>query len=316
VHTSQHEEDDGQAASVSRICADQGLALKEVTLVGEGSFARVWCGQAASAAYGLEPGDRVALKVIRERFRGALATQKWTEREIQAMMIPEHGHLVYLFKTLADGSNPVLCMEFCPGGSVHEVIHSSQRRHVPTMAQRIKIGLDIARGMAHLHSHSVVHRDLKPSNVMLLCELDCGARQPHAKVGDFGLARLLDAAGAESGDLTLDVGSPVYRAPELCSSEGTVGHYDFKADVFSFAVLANELLTEERPYAGFPQSGRPRLVLAIISGARPSQARMPGDTLPEFASIIADAWSADPCDRPDFDVTRDLLEDCHRASFE
>jgi len=117
--------------------------------------------------------------------------------------------------------------------------------------------------------------------------------------------------------LTLDLGSPVYRAPELCSSEDAAGHYDFKADVFSFAVLANELLTEERPYAGFPQSGYPqRLVLAIVSGIRPSQARMPGDTPPEFASIIVDVWSADPCDRPDFDVTRDLLEDCHRASFE
>jgi len=116
AHKSQHDEDDGRAASVSRICADQGLALEEVALVGAGSFGRVWCGQVASAAHGLELGERVAVKVMRERFRGALATQKWTEREIQAMTIPKHGHLVHLFKTLADGTSPVLCMEYCPGG--------------------------------------------------------------------------------------------------------------------------------------------------------------------------------------------------------
>jgi len=311
---------DKQVVDMKSICADHGLPISSVMLLGCGSFGRVFCGQMTAAVYGLEAGERVAIKMVRERFKCSSATQKWTEREIQTMMIPRHEHLVHLFKAFEDKASPVLCMEYCPGGSLHEAVHGRPRAYVPSALQRLKLALDIARGMAHLHSHSVLHRDLKPSNVLLLERLDSDACCPHAKVSDFGLARFLQDHDNEDGGvksvLTIDVGSPVYMAPELCSIEGEESAermYDLKADVYSYAILCNEMLTEKHPFEDFPKNGRARLALAVVTGKRPSQKEVPDDTPSELLSVIQDGWATDPCDRPDFEAINTTLGNCYEV---
>merc|ERR1719450_1991855 len=102
---------------------------------------------------------------------------------------------------------------------------------------------------------------------------------PHAKVGDFGLSRLMPEED-EGILLTQNVGSAAYMAPEICSGScdehaGT-RMYNLKADVFSYAILLNEILTETSPFKDKGISG-PRIALAIAQGTRPSEAAIPGN---------------------------------------
>ena len=104
-------------------------------------------------------------------------------------------------------------------------------------AQRLEyLQDDVDRALSCAHAAGIVHRDIKPGNILLIA----GGR---IKVTDFGIARL------DSSHLTLDgvaIGTPRYMSPEQCLGI-TV---DQRSDLFSVAVLLQELLTGERPFAG------------------------------------------------------------------
>lgn len=107
---------------------------------------------------------------------------------------------------------------------------------LPPFEERLAKALEIAQGMQYLHEHKpmIIHRDLKPSNIFL--DDAC-----HVRVADFGHARFLTD---EEKAFTGETGTYVYMAPEVIRSEP----YDEKCDVYSFAVILNELLTGEYPY--------------------------------------------------------------------
>jgi len=124
----------------------------------------------------------------------------------------------------------------------------------------------IAEGLTAIHDSGIVHRDLKPANVLLATGAN-GA--PRAMIADFGISRLTEALGGapsvpppgvrasarlpamapqEGQDLTetgVLIGTPKYMAPELV---GDTRAATAAADVFSFGVIAYELLTRESPY--------------------------------------------------------------------
>jgi len=116
---------------------------------------------------------------------------------------------------------------------------------------------------------------------------------PMAKVADFGLARA--ASGADN--TTVGAGTFRWMAPETLESDG---QYNTKVDVFSFAMLAYELVARKLPFEDdFSSSSDPRIVMAICSGARPSLAdvvSMSG----EMIELVKSAWDADPAKRPSF----------------
>jgi len=106
---------------------------------------------------------------------------------------------------------------------------------------------DIVRGMALLHDMDVEHRDLKPSNVLI----DSNFR---ARIGDFGLSKFV----SESSTKTF-TGTLAYMAPELISEwkspapdrkDPDPKKTKFLCDVYSFGILANELVTRKPPYDG------------------------------------------------------------------
>jgi tRNA A-37 threonylcarbamoyl transferase component Bud32 len=104
------------------------------------------------------------------------------------------------------------------------------------------IALQVARGMARAHDAKVVHRDLKPENVMVTSDGD-------AKILDFGIAKRLDAPSLGDGATTQTgavMGTPGYMAPEQLHGLAI----DARADVFSFGVMLQELLTGTTPFSG------------------------------------------------------------------
>ena len=103
-----------------------------------------------------------------------------------------------------------------------------------TWAQRLKIAVDVARGLNYLHFDRVVpHGNLKATNVLL------DTADLHARVADYCLHRLMTEAGIV--EQILDAGSLGYRAPELAASQKPLP--SFKSDVYAFGVILLELLT-------------------------------------------------------------------------
>ncbi|CAJ1956031.1 unnamed protein product [Cylindrotheca closterium] len=101
--------------------------------------------------------------------------------------------------------------------------------------------IHLARGLEHLHQHNVLHRDLKPGNI----GFDASGT---LKIFDFDLARVLPKSDDKDAtfQLTAKVGSPRYMAPEVVGGES----YNLKADVYSFGLLAYQILTGKTPFKG------------------------------------------------------------------
>ncbi|XP_010919440.1 receptor kinase-like protein Xa21 [Elaeis guineensis] len=209
-------------------------------LIGTGSFGSVYKGV-------LRDGMAVAIKVLNLATSGAW---KSFVAECEALRNVRHRNLVKLVtlcSSLDFGNNDfwALVYEFMGNGSLEDWIRG-RRRHEGggglSVIERLSIATDVAGAMDYLHNDceaQVVHCDLKPSNVLLDEEMT-------AKVGDFGLAKLLVQMpeGQVSTTSTNGLkGSIGYIPPEY----GFGGKPSTKGDVYSYGVLLLELLTAKSP---------------------------------------------------------------------
>lgn len=299
---------DSREEQVRQICAQHGFQIRHVELLGSGSFARVWRGKLVHKLDNLPKGQKVAVKMTRERFSNSTSAKRWLEREVQTMMVARHENLVHLYKAFISQNSTFLCMEYCGGGTVHEAAHGDLTFSLSTV-QRVKILADIAEGLVFLHSHQIIHRDLKPSNVLIKSKLTGSDDTPHAKVCDFGLSRIL-AEGAPSHQ-TMDVGSPVYRAPEINSLTNLVCSrtYTVKADVYSYAITVNEVLTGKNPFEEHRASAS-KLMLLVTKDTRPNDEGIPDDTPAALLDIMRRGWQMIPEERPDFAEIAAALQAC------
>ena len=160
------------------------------------------------------------------------------EAEIAARL--QHPNIVTVHDLGVSDGVPYLVQELLQGEDLNAKI---LRRDELSVAVRLDILEQIAQGLAYAHGEGVLHRDVKPSNVRVL---DGG----RVKILDFGIARLID----ERNPLTVQgstLGTAAYLAPEQLSGS----EVEPRSDVFSFGVVAYELLTYRRPFRGatFPE---------------------------------------------------------------
>lgn len=197
-----------------------------VEQIGQGGFGRVY--------RGWDPilKREVAIKVIslsapqaRERFV--------REAEIAANL--RHPHIVTVFDYGEQDGQPYLVQEFLPGWDLEELIHTGVAGDLRT---RVSFLIQAADALRYAHSRGVVHRDVKPGNLRVQAD-------GSLRVMDFGIAKLLDA-GADLTATGMSIGTSGYLAPEQL--EGLP--IDHRADIFSFGVVAYELITGTKPFAG------------------------------------------------------------------
>lgn len=122
--------------------------------------------------------------------------------------------------------------EYLPQGCLRSYLQKFKHKSLP-LQQVIEFGLDIARGMAYIHSRKIVHRDLKPENVLI-------DKDFNLKIADFGIAceeEYCVILGAETGTFR-------WMAPEVLRKKPN-GH---KSDVYSFGLLLWEMLAGAVPY--------------------------------------------------------------------
>ncbi len=252
-----------------------------IARIGEGGFGEVFQGR--------DPDLKraVAIKTCKST-RQDLVDRFLREAEISAKL--QHPNIVIVYDFGFHGDTPYLVQELLPG---HDLDHLIKQRHPLDLATRLGILRQAATALSFAHSQGVIHRDVKPANVRLL---DDG----RVKILDFGIAKLLHAE-VELTQTGMTLGTAGYLPPEQLKG-ATVDH---RADIFSFGVMAYELMTYRRPFEG---TSLPN-VLYLITHEEPEAIteRWPGCP-PQLARCIHTCLAKDPSGRyPGFpDVLKDL----------
>ncbi|EOX91883.1 Concanavalin A-like lectin protein kinase family protein [Theobroma cacao] len=198
----------------------------EVGKLGEGGFGGVYKGLLSDS------NTEVAVKRVS---RGSKQGKKEYISEVKIISRLRHRNLVQLLGWCHEKGELLLVYEFLPNGSLDS--HLFGGKIMLTWTVRHKIALGLASALLYLHEEweqCVVHRDIKCSNVMLDSNFN-------AKLGDFGLARLVDHdLGSQT---TVLAGTMGYLAPECV----TTGKASKESDVYSFGVVALEIACGRKP---------------------------------------------------------------------
>lgn len=182
----------------------------------------------------LRDGRSVAIKKLTAS--GLMKSQDDFEREVKTLGKIQHPNLVKLEGYYWTPSLQLLIYEFVPSGSLYKHLHDADERNSLTWRQRFNIVLGMAKGLSYLHQMGVVHYNLKSTNVLLDGSGD-------AKVGDFGLARLLPTL--DRCILSSKIQSALgYMAPEFACRTVKITE---KCDVYGFGILVLEVITGRRP---------------------------------------------------------------------
>jgi eukaryotic-like serine/threonine-protein kinase len=186
--------------------------------VGRGGFGIVW------EARDRELGRTVALKAIRSRARPEAAGDLLL-REAEAAALCSHPNIVTLHDLGWSEHGPYLVLELLQG----ETLATRVARGPLGVSEALRVGVEVAKGLAHAHARGVIHRDLTPRNVFL-------CQDGQVKILDLGLAHAF-------GHRRLDGGTPGHMAPEQLRGAPE----DERTDVYSLGVLLFEMLTGDVP---------------------------------------------------------------------
>ncbi|MCD7456362.1 Serine/threonine-protein kinase edr1 [Datura stramonium] len=225
-------------------------------------------------------GTEVAVKKFLDQdFSGAALAE--FKREVRIMRRLRHPNVVRFMGAITRPPHLSIITEFLPRGSLYRIIH---RPHSQIDEQRrIKMALDVAKGMDCLHTSNptIVHRDLKSPNLLV-------DKNWNVKVCDFGLSRLKHNTFLSSKSTA---GTPEWMAPEVLRNEPS----NEKCDVYSFGVILWELATLRLPWSGM----NPMQVVGAV-GFQNKRLEIPKELDPIVARIIWECWQTDPSLRPSF----------------
>jgi WD40 repeat protein/serine/threonine protein kinase len=223
----------------------------------------------------------VALKAILPVLAASDAARQRFLREGRAAASIVHDHVVSIYQVGEDRGVPFLAMQLLQGESLEDRLRRDKR--LPA-AEVLRIGREVALGLAAAHEHGLVHRDIKPANIWLEGE------RARVKILDFGLAR----ASAESAQLTrvgAIVGTPAFMSPEQVNGQGV----DERSDLFSLGCVLYLMATGCQPFHA------PDVTSTLLAVAR-GQARPPDEVRPglprALSALILQLMAKDATDRP------------------
>ncbi|KAL8237241.1 hypothetical protein R6Q59_018322 [Mikania micrantha] len=197
--------------------------------IGKGGYGMVYKGQILLD----EKLTTVAVKRLNEQFGQGL---KEFLIEIQLLTGQNHPNLISLLGYCDEGKEKIIVYEYAEHGSLDRYLRRNKRTYVLNWLERLKICVDAARGLNHLHNHigkhqTIIHRDIKSSNILL-------DQNWVAKISDLGLSKLSLSGLNRSSVVSHACGTHGYCEPEYFSS----GVVKKESDVYSFGMVLFEVV--------------------------------------------------------------------------
>ncbi len=212
--------------------------------------------------------------------------------EARSLAALSHANIVTIYDIDEVDGLPFLVMEWVAGTALGQDANGKPCDE----DEFLGIALPVTEALAAAHSRGIVHRDVKPGNVLLTDE-------GRVKLVDFGLAKFCDAHVQLTKTATV-VGTPAYMSPEQASRDD-VGP---ASDVFSFGVLAYEMLTGKPPFQGYSV---PALMYAIVYTPHEPLATLRPDLSPAVTAMVERCLEKRPEDR--YAGGAELAQEVHRA---
>ncbi len=222
----------------------------------------------------------VALKAMLPSMGANASARKRFIREAQAMAAVEHDHIVRIYEVGEERNISFLAMEFLKGEPLDARLEKCTTMPI---ADVVRLGREMAEGLAAAHENGLIHRDIKPGNLWL------EAPKNRIKILDFGLAR----AATENAHLTqsgMIIGTPGYMAPEQARGEKV----DARCDLFSLGVVLYRMSAGRPPFSGKDTVS----TLMAIAMENPTPPQMINFEVPaELSDLIMALLEKDPAKR-------------------
>mmetsp|Transcript_74994 Transcript_74994/g.193537 ORF Transcript_74994/g.193537 Transcript_74994/m.193537 type:complete len:1037 (-) Transcript_74994:97-3207(-) len=236
--------------------------VKLLSKIGAGSFGEVYLS--------LWGGAPVVVKII----KGVSLDDQRVEESFEASLSASiaHPNVVQTYKhsTRMKQVNELgvqnryletwIVQEWCDRGALRPFCNKP-RIDGCALHEAIEMTMEIALALAYLHDRGIIHGDLTPNNVLL--KSNTSAKGVLCKVGDFGLARVLE--GEDQGIVTESMGTVTHMPPELFSVDTHERVLSSKVDVYALGIIMHEVIVGQMPFVGH---SAPQVVVKIATGAR------------------------------------------------
>ena len=233
-------------------------------LIGAGGMGVVFRGHDA------ELNRPVAVKLLAPYLASSATARKRFAREARAAAAVVHQHVVPIHNVETEREIPFLVMHYVAGQSLQARI---DRTGALTVEEILRIGMQVAAGLAAAHQQGLVHRDIKPSNILLE-----DVTVERALITDFGLARAInDASLTHTGT---HMGTPQFMSPEQSRGESV----DQKSDLFSLGSVMYTMCTGRPPF----QAETPYGIIRRIAEEEPQRIRHINPEIPVWLCSVVE----------------------------
>lgn len=221
---------------------------------------------------------QVAIKCLRTELFEAHYVERF-KREALLLAKLNHPNIVQIYDFIEAPDQLALVMELVEGRNLQ--LHL--REHIAPFAQRMRWLTEIAEGLAVAHDAGIIHRDLKAENILI-------NQRKVAKITDLGIAKSQDYNATLTDHVA---GSYCSMSPEQAMGEAI----DFKSDLFSFGILAYQLLCGAHPFGD--TNNKLQLMQRIISHPPTAPSKHNPNLPAEITDLLGQLLSKDPAKRPD-----------------
>jgi len=226
-------------------------------------------------------GRVIAIKTIRlSDFTDESERERLRERlfrEAQSAGMLSHPNIVTIYDIAEENGLAYIFMECVDGPPLEKVLNDANP--IPS-ENALSILRQTATALDYAHQKGIVHRDIKPANILI-------DERTHAKITDFGVAKIMSQQMTQSGVM---MGTPNYMSPEQVQGHAVDG----RADQFSLAVIAYEMLTGEKPFLA---DQLPALLFRIVREDPVPPQRLNPTVGPQVETVLKKALAKSANDR-------------------
>jgi WD40 repeat protein/tRNA A-37 threonylcarbamoyl transferase component Bud32 len=222
----------------------------------------------------------VAIKALAPRLAASTAARQRFVREAQAAAAVRDDNVVAIYAVSDDGPVPYLVMEYICGQTLEQRLRQGK---APDLKEVLRIGMQLASGLAAAHAQGLVHRDIKPGNILLENSIQ------RVKITDFGLARVAADAGPTATRAL--AGTPLYMSPEQARGDPS----DHRTDLFSLGSVLYALCAGRHAF----RADTAAAVLRRVCTDAPQPVRAINPGVPEWlGGLIAKLHAKEASARP------------------